>query len=92
MDNPNDYDIRANLMWAATNALNVWIGQGVPQDWSSHRMGYALTAQFGLDHAQTYAILPGVMTYMFKEKQVKLARMGGSCFWYYGWNGRGKGA
>lgn len=77
LDNPNDYDIRANLMWAATNALNVWIGQGVPQDWSSHRMGYALTAQFGLDHAQTLAILlPGVMTYMFKEKQIKLARMG----------------
>lgn len=77
LDHPNDYDIRANLMWAATNALNVWIGQGVPQDWSSHRMGYALTAQFGLDHAQTLAILlPGVMTYMFKEKQIKLARMG----------------
>ena len=57
--------------------MNVWIGQGVPQDWSSHRMGYALTAQFGLDHAQTLAILlPGVMTYMFKEKQIKLARMG----------------
>lgn len=77
LDNPYDYDIRANLMWAATNALNVWIGQGVPQDWASHRMGYSLTAQFGLDHAQTLAILlPGVMTYMFKEKQVKLARMG----------------
>ena len=74
---PNDYDIRANLMWAATNALNCWIGQGVPQDWSSHRMGYALTARFGLDHAQTLAvILPGVMTYMFKEKAVKMARMG----------------
>ena len=77
LDNPHDYDIRANLMWAATNALNVWIGMGVPQDWSSHRIGYALTAQFGLDHAQTLAILlPGVMTYMFKEKQAKLARMG----------------
>lgn len=77
LEHPDAYDIRANLMWAATNALNVWIGQGVPQDWSSHRMGYALTAQFGLDHAQTLAILlPGVMTYMFKEKQQKLARMG----------------
>ena len=77
MKEPENYGARANLMWAATNALNVWIGQGVPQDWSSHRMGYALTAQFGLDHAQTLAILlPGVMTYMFKEKQVKLARMG----------------
>ena len=77
LDNPRDYDIRANLMWAATNALNVWIGQGVPQDWSSHRMGYALTARFGMDHAQTLAILlPGVMTYMFRQKQAKLARMG----------------
>lgn len=77
LDHPRDYDIRANLMWAATNALNVWIGQGVPQDWSSHRMGYALTARFGLDHAQTLAILlPGVMTYMRREKQAKLARMG----------------
>ncbi len=78
---PHDYAIRANLMWAATNALNVWIGQGVPQDWSSHRMGYSLTALFGLDHAQTLAILlPGVMTYMFTEKQQKLARMGDVVF------------
>lgn len=77
LQNPHDYDIRANLMWAATNALNCWIGQGVPQDWSSHRMGYALTAQFGLDHAQTLAvILPGVMAYMHKEKQAKIIRMG----------------
>lgn len=77
LNHPNDYDIRANLMWAATNALNVWIGQGVPQDWSSHRMGYSLTAMFGLDHAQTLAVLlPGVMVYMCKQKQAKLARMG----------------
>ena len=81
LDHPQDYDIRANLMWAATNALNLWIGQGVPQDWSSHRMGYALTAQFGLDHAQTLAILlPGVMTYMFEEKKAKLVQMGTNVF------------
>ncbi len=72
-----DYDVRANLMWAATNALNGWIGQGVPQDWSSHRIGYALTAQFGLDHAQTLAvILPGVMAHMRREKAAKIIRLG----------------
>ena len=32
LKHPQNYDIRANLMWAATNALNLWIGQGVPQD------------------------------------------------------------
>ncbi|WP_080904870.1 iron-containing alcohol dehydrogenase [Parabacteroides sp. Marseille-P3160] len=77
LKDPHNYDIRANLMWAATNALNCWIGQGVPQDWSSHRMGYSLTALFGLDHAQTLAILlPGVMTYMQKEKWAKILRLG----------------
>jgi len=77
LQNRYDYDIRANLMWAATNALNGWIGQGVPQDWSSHRIGYGLTARFGLDHAQTLAIiLPAVMTYMRKEKEEKIIRLG----------------
>ena len=77
LKDPCNYDIRANLMWAATNALNGWIGQGVPQDWSSHRIGYALTAHFGLDHAETLAVLlPGVMAYMQKEKQEKILRLG----------------
>lgn len=77
LETPTDYDVRANLMWAATNALNGWIGCGVTQDWSSHRMGYALTAQFGLDHAQTLSvILPGVMTYCKKSKQAKILRLG----------------
>lgn len=78
---PNDYAIRANLMWAASNALNSWIGQGVPQDWSSHRIGYSLTALFGLDHAQTLAvILPGVMEYKKKEKKDKIISLGLSVF------------
>ncbi|MDR1200460.1 MAG: iron-containing alcohol dehydrogenase [Tannerellaceae bacterium] len=81
LGDPLNYDIRANLMWAATNALNGWIGQGVPQDWSSHRIGYALTAQFGLAHAETLAvILPGVMEYMRKEKQEKILQLGVAVF------------
>ncbi|MDR1556467.1 MAG: iron-containing alcohol dehydrogenase [Tannerellaceae bacterium] len=81
LNQPLDYDIRANLMWAAANALNGWIGQGVPQDWSSHRIGYVLTAQFGLAHAETLAvILPGVMQYMQNEKQEKILRLGAVVF------------
>jgi len=77
LKDPYNYDIRANLMWAATNALNGWIGQGVPHDWSSHRIGYTLTARFGMDHAHTLAvILPGVMLYMKREKEQKILRMG----------------
>ncbi|MDR1403753.1 MAG: iron-containing alcohol dehydrogenase [Tannerellaceae bacterium] len=81
LSDPLNYDIRANLMWAATNALNGWIGQGTPQDWSSHRIGYALTAQFGLDHAETLAvILPGVMEYMRREKREKILQLGVAVF------------
>lgn len=81
LEDPKNYDTRANLMWAASNALNSWIGQGVPQDWSSHRIGYSLTALFGLDHAQTLAIvLPGVMEYKKKEKKAKILSLGTTVF------------
>jgi hypothetical protein len=36
--------VRANLMWAATQALNGLIGAGVPQDWATHMIGHELTA------------------------------------------------
>ncbi len=54
---PSDYEARANLMWAATMALNGVIGQGVPHDWSTHALGHELTALYGLDHAQALAII-----------------------------------
>lgn len=54
---PENYDVRANIMWAATRALNGLIGAGVPQDWATHMLGHELTAMHGLDHAQTLAIV-----------------------------------
>lgn len=35
---PENYDVRANVMWAATQALNGLIGAGVPQDWATHML------------------------------------------------------
>lgn len=54
---PENYDVRANVMWAATQALNGLIGAGVPQDWATHMLGHELTAMHGLDHAQTLAVV-----------------------------------
>ena len=69
----DNYEVRANLMWVATLALNGMIGAGVPQDWSTHLLGHELTAQYGLDHAQTLAIiLPSMMQLRRKEKHAKL--------------------
>ncbi len=71
--NPEDYDVRANIMWTATLALNGLIGSGVPQDWSTHMIGHEITALYGLDHAQTLAIvLPSMLKIMQKDKTEKL--------------------
>ncbi len=43
---------RANLMWAANQALNGLIGSGVPQDWATHMIGHELTALWHVDHAR----------------------------------------
>ncbi len=70
---PQNYDVRANLMWCATQALNGLIGCGVPQDWATHNIGHELTALFGLDHGQTLAIvLPAVLKHERTRKAGKL--------------------
>jgi len=70
---PDDVEVRANIMWTATMALNGLIGVGVPQDWATHGIGHELTALFGLDHAQTLAIvLPGVLQIRREAKRGKL--------------------
>lgn len=70
---PENYDIRANLMWCATLGLNGLIGAGVPQDWATHMVGHELTALYGLDHAQTLAVvLPGMLKVRAEQKQQKL--------------------
>ncbi|MGV8577374.1 NADH-dependent alcohol dehydrogenase, partial [Pseudomonas aeruginosa] len=37
---PENYAVRANVMWSATMALNGLIGAGVPQDWATHMLGH----------------------------------------------------
>ncbi len=78
---PTNYDVRANLMWASTWALNGWIACGVPEDWATHMIGHEITAFYGLDHAQTLAIvLPGVMTVLKEQKGKKITRLGKEVF------------
>ena len=73
LSEPENYDSRANLMWVATLALNGLIGAGVPQDWATHMIGHELTAQYGIDHARTLAIvLPSLMNVQRSDKHAKL--------------------
>lgn len=73
LQEPENYSVRANLMWTATLALNGLIGAGVPQDWATHMLGHELTALHGLDHAQTLAVvLPAMLQVRREEKREKL--------------------
>ena len=75
LQNPPDYDTRANIMWAATLALNLLIGAGVPQDWQTHIIGHELTALHGIDHARTLSIiLPAVLKHQRRSKGDKLVQ------------------
>lgn len=72
-----NYDLRANIMWTATMALNGLIGSGVPQDWATHMIGHEITALYGLDHAETLAIvLPSMLEVMKDDKREKLLQYG----------------
>jgi NADP-dependent alcohol dehydrogenase len=74
---PKNYDARAAYMWSATMALNTLIASGVPQDWSTHMIGHELTAFYGLDHAETLAVvLPGVWKHELERKKAKLEQYG----------------
>lgn len=73
LSEPDNVAVRANVMWSATMALNGMIGAGVPQDWATHMVGHELTALYGLDHAQTLAVvLPGMLTVRKDSKRAKL--------------------
>ncbi len=68
-----DLEVRGNIMWAATMALNGLIGAGVPQDWTTHMIGHELTGTHGIDHARTLSIvLPAVMKVCKEAKREKL--------------------
>lgn len=81
IDHPSDYNVRANIMWSCTMALNGIIAVGVPTDWATHMIGHELTALFGLDHAVTLAIvLPSLLRVMRHEKKEKLVQFGSRVF------------
>jgi len=72
---PENYNARANHVWAATMALNGIIAVGVPQDWATHMIGHELTAAFGIDHGQTLAIVyPALLAEMKEQKSAKLVQ------------------
>ena len=71
LKNPDDYDARANLMWASTLALNGLTGNGKTGSWSCHPMEHELSAFYDITHGVGLAILtPRWMEYALNDETV----------------------
>ncbi len=76
-DKRKEYSWHENLMLLANQALNGFIGAGVPQDWATHMIGHELTAFYGIDHGRSLAIVqPQLFKVMFEDKKEKLLQFG----------------
>ncbi|WP_312279897.1 iron-containing alcohol dehydrogenase [Oscillibacter sp.] len=68
--NPNDYEARANIMWAAMIAQNNSTGVGRAQDWGTHHMDNELGILYGCSHGAGLALLfPYWMEYAMKSQR-----------------------
>lgn len=77
IENPTDYKLASNFMWSCTMALNGLLSKGVPTDWATHMIGHELTALYGVDHAQSLAIIaPNLYRIMKTDKYEKLVQYG----------------
>ena len=71
LDNPTDYDARANLMWASSWAINGLTSCGKGQAWSVHQIEHMLSAYYDITHGVGLAILTPVwMEYVLDESSV----------------------
>ncbi len=75
MKNPNDYEARANIMWAGTMAHNDICGVGREQDWASHNLEHELSGLYNCAHGAGLAvIMPAWMDYVMKHDIKRFAR------------------
>ncbi|MCR5796649.1 MAG: iron-containing alcohol dehydrogenase [Eubacterium sp.] len=73
IENPKDYDARANIMWAGMLAHNNVCGVGRVQDWASHHMEHELSALYDVTHGAGLAVMfPAWMRYVVNINPGKL--------------------
>ncbi len=74
--NPDDYQARANIMWAGTVAHNDIVGVGRSQDWNSHGIEHELSGLYDCAHGAGLAvIMPAWMEFVYKHNPMRFAQM-----------------
>lgn len=68
-ENPNDYNARAEIMWAGTVAHCDILGVGRLSDWASHGIEHEISAIYDIAHGAGLSIVfPAWMKYQYKVK------------------------
>lgn len=76
IENPDDYDARANIMWAGMMAHNNSCGVGRSQDWTSHNVEHELSALYDCAHGAGLAVaMPAVFTYSLPHDVMRFAKI-----------------
>ncbi len=82
MSDPSDYQARANIEWAGTQAHNGLCGCGRREDWTSHAMEHEISALYPrVPHGAGLAVvMPAWMAFMAHHKPSKVAQLGRRIF------------
>ena len=73
---PNNYEARANIMWAGMMAHNNSCGVGRSQDWNSHNIEHELSALYDCAHGAGLAVtMPAVFKYVYKHDVMRFAKL-----------------
>lgn len=82
MNDPTNYEARANLMWTSSWAINGFVNGGKRQAWSCHPMEHEISAYYDITHGLGLAILtPRWMEYTLDETTVsKFCQFGRNVF------------
>ncbi|MEG0145819.1 MAG: iron-containing alcohol dehydrogenase, partial [Clostridia bacterium] len=76
MENPNDLDARAQLMWAGTLAHNNTCGVGREGDWASHQIEHELSGLYDVAHGAGLAVvMPAWMRYTMAHDVMRFAQV-----------------
>lgn len=73
--NPDDYNARAEIMWAGTLAHNDLIGMGRETDWASHAIEHELSAVYDIAHGAGLSIIfPAWMKHVYREDEERFVQ------------------
>lgn len=72
---PENYEARAQVMWAGSVAHNGILSNGQKEDWGSHQVEHELSAMFGVTHGAGLAAVWGSWArYVYTEKPERFAQ------------------